>query len=163
MKKQKLTKLRSAGWHREDEDEMPKAKSGKPETRPPTVRGAKSKRQCEASAGDALRSEPTPVEAPVTQAAIKAAMGFHPGGEEGSKDGEVVKVAVYEVKDVGAPEEEWVRIFVKFGKQAAAMKSYIDLDGRYFGGAKMRCYYWDGVTNFDAAAAAGRGPHWLTA
>ena len=27
-----------------------------------------------------------------------------------------------------------VRIFVKFGKQAAAMKAYMDLDGRYFGG-----------------------------
>jgi hypothetical protein len=27
-----------------------------------------------------------------------------------------------------------VRIFVKFAKQAAAMKAYIDLDGRFFGG-----------------------------
>ena len=41
-------------------------------------------------------------------------------------------MTVFEVKDVG--EEEAVRIFVKFAKQAAAMKAYIDLDGRFFGG-----------------------------
>ena len=32
------------------------------------------------------------------------------------------------------PPLHQVRIFVKFAKQAAAMKAYIDLDGRFFGG-----------------------------
>ena len=67
-----------------------------------------------------------------------------------------VKVTVYEVKDVGAPEEESVRIFVKFGKQAAAMKSYIDLDGRYFGGRNVWvCFFPE--ADFDAGKLAPSG------
>ena len=61
-------------------------------------------------------------------------------GEECSKYGEVAAVHVYEVPHTSggavAPEEA-VRIFVKFGKQAAAMKAYIDLDGRFFGGRQV--------------------------
>ena len=61
-------------------------------------------------------------------------------GEECSKYGEVAAVHVHEVPPTSggavAPEEA-VRIFVKFGKQAAAMKAYIDLDGRYFGGRNV--------------------------
>jgi len=56
-------------------------------------------------------------------------------GEECSKYGEVVKVTVHEISAAEQPSPEAaVRIFVKFGKQAAAMKAYMDLDGRYFGG-----------------------------
>lgn len=59
-------------------------------------------------------------------------------GEECSKYGEVLKVTVYELpaKD-NPPDEEAVRIFVKFGRQGAAMKAYIDLDGRFFGGRNV--------------------------
>jgi splicing factor 45 len=59
-------------------------------------------------------------------------------GEECSKYGEVLKVTVYEVPsaEAAAPEEA-VRIFVQFAKQAAAMKAYIDLDGRFFGGRSV--------------------------
>jgi len=64
-------------------------------------------------------------------------------GEECSKYGEVVEVTVHLMgADSGLSDEESVRIFVKFGKQAAAMKAYIDLDGRYFGGRQVWvCFY----------------------
>ena len=59
-------------------------------------------------------------------------------GEECSKYGEVLRVTVHEVAGPPAPApEEAVRIFVQFSKQAAAMKAYIDLDGRYFGGRNV--------------------------
>jgi splicing factor 45 len=35
-----------------------------------------------------------------------------------------------------------VRIFVKFSKQAAAMKAYIDLDGRFFGGRNVSVAFY---------------------
>lgn len=62
-------------------------------------------------------------------------------GSECSKYGEVVDVLVHELAAGatgagGAPlaEEQRVRVFVKFSKPGAAMKAYIGLDGRYFGG-----------------------------
>eukprot|EP00316_Scyphosphaera_apsteinii_P023958 CAMPEP_0119307650 /NCGR_PEP_ID=MMETSP1333-20130426/8086_1 /TAXON_ID=418940 /ORGANISM="Scyphosphaera apsteinii, Strain RCC1455" /LENGTH=342 /DNA_ID=CAMNT_0007311241 /DNA_START=252 /DNA_END=1280 /DNA_ORIENTATION=- len=74
-------------------------------------------------------------------------------GEECSKYGEVAEVLVYELADEGAPEEERVRIFVKFAKQAAAMKAYIDLDGRYFGGRNVWvCFFKE--ADFDAGNLA---------
>ena len=52
--------------------------------------------------------------------------------------GEVLKVTVYELPAAdNPPEEEAVRIFVQFAKQASAMKAYIDLDGRFFGGRSV--------------------------
>ncbi|KAL1504251.1 hypothetical protein AB1Y20_010660 [Prymnesium parvum] len=69
-------------------------------------------------------------------------------GEECSKYGEVLKVTIFEVA-AGAPPEEAVRIFVKFSKQAAAMKAYIDLDGRFFGGRNVWvCFFSE--QNFDS-------------
>uniref|UniRef100_A0A7S0Q2L6 G-patch domain-containing protein n=1 Tax=Coccolithus braarudii TaxID=221442 RepID=A0A7S0Q2L6_9EUKA len=64
-------------------------------------------------------------------------------GEECSKYGEVLEVIVHPLGvETNLPEEERVRIFVKFAKQAAAMKAYIDLDGRFFGGrAVWVCFY----------------------
>ena len=53
-------------------------------------------------------------------------------------------MTVYEVPpSEGAAPEEAVRIFVQFSKQAAAMKAYIDLDGRYFGGRQVAVSFFD--------------------
>ena len=68
-------------------------------------------------------------------------------GEECSKYGEVAKVSIFEVKDVA--DEEAVRIFVKFQKQAAAMKAYIEMDKRFFGGRQVWvCFFQE--KDFDA-------------
>ena len=72
-------------------------------------------------------------------------------GEECSKYGEGVKVTVYELPEPAKhPQEEAVRIFVKFSKQAAAMKAYIDLDGRYFGGRNVWVAFYS-EPDFEAA------------
>ena len=73
-------------------------------------------------------------------------------GEECSKFGEVLRVTVYEIPaaDKPAPEEA-VRIFVKFSKQAAAMKAYFDLDGRFFGGRTVWVAFFS-EAEFDADA-----------
>lgn len=80
-------------------------------------------------------------------------------GEECSRFGEVVDVVVRELPpeiesdteaggEAGGPvrrlsEDERVRIFVKFAKQASAMKAYIELDGRWAGtGTKMGGYVY---------------------
>ena len=64
-------------------------------------------------------------------------------GEECTKFGEVHKVRVVELPPgPTTPEEEAVRIFVQFAKQAAAMKAYIDLDGRYFGGREVKVAFF---------------------
>ena len=58
-------------------------------------------------------------------------------------------MTIFEVAGDGVDPEEAVRIFVKFSKQAAAMKAYIDLDGRYFGGRNVWvCFFSE--TSFDA-------------
>ena len=68
-------------------------------------------------------------------------------GEECSKYGEVAKVSIFEVKE--AADEEAVRIFVKFQKQAAAMKAYIEMDKRFFGGRQVWvCFFQE--KDFDA-------------
>lgn len=62
--------------------------------------------------------------------------------EECSKYGEVVRVLIFEVKDGSTPETEAVRIFVKFAKQAVAMKAYLELNDRFFGGRTVWvCFY----------------------
>ena len=81
-------------------------------------------------------------------------------GEECSKYGEVIKVTVYELPQADSPpDDQAVRIFVKFGKQAAAMKAYIDLDGRYFGGRQVWVAFFD-ESSFekDALAPSEREP-----
>ena len=52
------------------------------------------------------------------------------------------------------PPLHQVRIFVKFAKQAAAMKAYIDLDGRFFGGRHVWVCYLV-ITPMPAFSAAG--------
>jgi splicing factor 45 len=51
---------------------------------------------------------------------------------ECTKYGEVVKCVIHEMPNV-VPEEA-VRIFVEFQRPESALKAYIDLNGRYFGG-----------------------------
>ena len=73
-------------------------------------------------------------------------------GEECSKFGEVLRVTVYEIPAADKPaSEEAVRIFVKFSKQAAAMKAYFDLDGRFFGGRTVWVAFFS-EAEFDADA-----------
>ena len=60
---------------------------------------------------------------------------------------------VHELEAASAAAEECVRIFVKFGKQAAAMKAYIDLDGRFFGGRHVWvCFFKE--SDFDGGNLA---------
>ncbi|KAJ1438189.1 hypothetical protein B484DRAFT_444774 [Ochromonadaceae sp. CCMP2298] len=37
---------------------------------------------------------------------------------------------------------------VKFSTTFAAQECVLLMNGRYFGGRKLRCYFWDGVANF---------------
>ena len=64
------------------------------------------------------------------------------------------KVALPEKVTLFSRSERGV-VVVKFRTGYAAEDCIKLMDGRYFGGARMRCYYWDGVTNFDAGAGAG--------
>lgn len=87
-------------------------------------------------------------------------------GEECSRFGEVVDVVVRELPaeieveaggEGGAvrrlADDQRVRIFVKFSKQAVAMKAYIELDGRYFGGRRVWvCFFRE--ADFDAGSFA---------
>ena len=81
-------------------------------------------------------------------------------GEECSKYGEVLKVTVYELPRSEQPaDDQAVRIFVKFGKQAAAMKAYIDLDGRYFGGRNVLvAFFSEADFDRDELAPSSREP-----
>lgn len=63
-------------------------------------------------------------------------------------------MTIHEILAAEQPrEEDAVRIFVKFAKQAAAMKAYIDLDGRYFGGRNVWVAFYT-EKDFDANALA---------
>lgn len=38
--------------------------------------------------------------------------------------------------------------FLKFGTAYAASECVKIFDGRFFGGRKLSCHFWDGVTNY---------------
>uniref|UniRef100_A0A914S171 RRM domain-containing protein n=1 Tax=Parascaris equorum TaxID=6256 RepID=A0A914S171_PAREQ len=42
-----------------------------------------------------------------------------------------------------ASDEEAVRIFVEFTNVAQAIKAFVDLNGRYFGGRSIRASFYD--------------------
>lgn len=50
-----------------------------------------------------------------------------------------------------------MRIFLQFGRQEAALKAYIDLNGRYFGGRAVNASFYDEerFKNNDLAPNAG--------
>ena len=39
-------------------------------------------------------------------------------------------------------------VIIKFKTSFAAQECIRVMDGRYFGGCKLKCHYWDGVTNY---------------
>eukprot|EP01100_Stratorugosa_tubuloviscum_P013503 TRINITY_DN678_c1_g1_i3.p1 TRINITY_DN678_c1_g1~~TRINITY_DN678_c1_g1_i3.p1 ORF type:complete len:102 (+),score=38.77 TRINITY_DN678_c1_g1_i3:399-704(+) len=61
---------------------------------------------------------------------------------ECEKYGRVIRCIVKEVLHPDVPEEEVVRIFVKFEQIDAATKAINGLNGRYFGGRIIRAYYF---------------------
>lgn len=55
--------------------------------------------------------------------------------------GPIEKLTVFEGSEVGA-------VAVKFKDSISATKCIEVMDGRFFGGMKVECDYWDGVTNY---------------
>ncbi|KAG4087899.1 hypothetical protein H8356DRAFT_1057618 [Neocallimastix lanati (nom. inval.)] len=62
--------------------------------------------------------------------------------EECEKYGVVERCLIYEVKG-NVPDDEAVRIFIKFSKLEEANKAYNALNGRFFGGRKVKAKYFD--------------------
>ncbi|OUM62575.1 hypothetical protein PIROE2DRAFT_61796 [Piromyces sp. E2] len=62
--------------------------------------------------------------------------------EECEKYGEVKKCFIFEVKG-NVPDDEAVRIFIEFGKIEEAAKAFGALNGRFFGGRKVKAKYFD--------------------
>ncbi len=63
--------------------------------------------------------------------------------EECSKHGPVVQCLIHEVKDPSVPEEERVRTFVAFERQESAVKAYVAMNGRFFGGRQVMASFFD--------------------
>uniref|UniRef100_A0A915B5W0 Splicing factor 45 n=1 Tax=Parascaris univalens TaxID=6257 RepID=A0A915B5W0_PARUN len=61
--------------------------------------------------------------------------------DEMKKYGQVNKVLIYRL--LHASDEEAVRIFVEFTNVAQAIKAFVDLNGRYFGGRSIRASFYD--------------------
>ncbi|KAG0089443.1 hypothetical protein BGZ92_004774 [Podila epicladia] len=72
---------------------------------------------------------------------------------ECEKFGPVVRCLIFEIQNGKVPQEEAVRIFVKFGTAVAAEKALRDLDGRFFGGRQVRGQFFD-EKRFDALQLA---------
>ncbi|CAM9668900.1 unnamed protein product, partial [Discosporangium mesarthrocarpum] len=60
---------------------------------------------------------------------------------EGEKLGPVEKITVF-AKNKKGP------VVIKFGTAYAASECVKVMDGRFFGGKKLSCHFWDGVTNY---------------
>ncbi|ORX73521.1 hypothetical protein BCR32DRAFT_99263 [Anaeromyces robustus] len=76
--------------------------------------------------------------------------------EECEKYGVVERCLIYEVKG-NVPDDEAVRIFIKFGKLEEAAKAFSALNGRFFGGRKVKAKYFDEdrFTKLDLAPKPG--------
>lgn len=60
---------------------------------------------------------------------------------ECSKCGEIDKITVFSKNPKGI-------VIVKFTTSFASQECVKLMDGRFFGGSRIRCYFWDGVTNY---------------
>jgi hypothetical protein len=61
--------------------------------------------------------------------------------DECSKLGPLEKITVFDRHPEGV-------VIIKFGTAFAAEQCIKTMNGRYFGGRKLQCIYWDGVTDF---------------
>ena len=64
-------------------------------------------------------------------------------GVELSKYGTIERIVIFEVTEPGYPADLAVRIFVEFSRAEAATKAIVDLEGRFFGGRKLRAVFFD--------------------
>ena len=60
---------------------------------------------------------------------------------ECSKCGNIEKITVFSTNPKGI-------VIVKFSTSFAAQECIKLMNGRYFGGNRIKCYFWDGVTNY---------------
>ena len=60
---------------------------------------------------------------------------------ECGKCGEIEKITVFSKNPRGV-------VIVKFSTNYASQECVRLMHGRFFGGKKLRCYYWDGSTDF---------------
>ena len=62
--------------------------------------------------------------------------------EECKRYGEIVKTVIYEIPE-GVPDQESVRIYIEFTRNESAIKAFVDLNGRYFGGRIVKGSFFD--------------------
>ena len=60
---------------------------------------------------------------------------------ECGKCGQIEKITVFSKNPRGV-------VIVKFSTSYASQECVKLMDGRFFGGKKIRCYFWDGSTDF---------------
>eukprot|EP00903_Cladosiphon_okamuranus_P012880 g12028.t1 len=63
--------------------------------------------------------------------------------------GPVRRCLIYEIKGGDAPDTQRVRIFVAFEKQESAVKAYLEMNGRFFGGRQIAASFYK-EDKFDA-------------
>jgi len=59
------------------------------------------------------------------------------------KFGSVDKCIVFEDKRKGTPQDELVRIFVKFRDISSSMKAFHELNQRFFDGRQVKAHYYN--------------------
>ena len=67
---------------------------------------------------------------------------------ECGKCGQIEKITVFSKNPRGV-------VIVKFNTSYASQECVKLMDGRFFGGKKLRCYFWDGSTNFTGLPCNG--------
>jgi HIV Tat-specific factor 1 len=70
--------------------------------------------------------------------------------QECEKCGELEKITVFSKNPRGI-------VIVKFATSFAAQECVRVMDGRFFGGKRLRCTFWDGVTNYSVGDLPSQG------